>query len=234
VHASAAAVPTARRMPAAAAVSLLAALAVLGGLAAAGDSAVEVATRAPAARPPTPATPEMPAERLALVSPLAPPDGREVVRLGAPLAAVADRLGPWTATEPDAGGVAHVWQLSAAASLAVRAGGGGSGEVDGFVARVAPGEDGRLAIGGVVLGHTTLREAVAAWGPGFVAAVHEGADYAVAYEGCAHGWPVVLKLDVAGRGGRPLPDPSASPLSDSPVVSALVAYADEPATACRP
>lgn len=145
-----------------------------------------------------------------------------------PIREAGDVLGPPDSTEPDILGTAYAWALPGGASLLVSIG-DDTQQVNG-VRVFAPSESPVRfsAFGGVVVGTSTLRQVVAAWGTGYVAATHPEDDFAVSYVKCIGPYPVIIKFDQLARTGdtyTPLP---GSPLWNMPVTTLLVAYADEP------
>jgi hypothetical protein len=77
-----------------------------------------------------------------------------------------------------------------------------------------------------VIGRSSLRDVVSAWGDGFATAADPFDDYAVRYVECVGSLPVVVKFDQAARDHLGVP---GAVLWDEPVTRVLIAYADEPA-----
>lgn len=162
--------------------------------------------------------------------PQAYPDTRLAVgflTLDDPLQRAIDVLGPPPSTGPDIFGTAYTWALPGGAFLLVSADDGMS---IGGVVVVAPSESPVRfsAFGGVVVGSSSLRNVVAAWGPGYVSAAHPEDDFSISYVACVGLYPVIVKFDQQARTQHTYAPASGSRLWDAPVTSLLVAYADEP------
>lgn len=139
-----------------------------------------------------------------------------------------DVLGPPDSTEPDILGTAYTWALPGGSSLLVSIW-DDTQQVNGVRAFAPTESPVRFsAFGGVVVGSSTLRQVVVAWGAGYVAASHPEDDFAVSYVECLGPYPVIIKFDQLARTGDDYMPVPGSPLWNMPVTTLLVAYADEP------
>lgn len=137
-------------------------------------------------------------------------------------------LGDQAWSEPDIFGTAYTWAFPDGGYLLVSAW-DDTRRVNGVVA-VAPAESPVRfsAFGGVVVGASSLREVVTAWGTDYQMASYPYEDFSVSYVECVGPYPVVVKFDQLARtedAHSPLP---GSPLWDMPVTGLMIAYADEP------
>jgi hypothetical protein len=154
--------------------------------------------------------------------------GLAFLALDEPLTWAAEALGPAAATEPDIFGTARTWNLPGGAVLTISTW-DDTQEIAGLHAVVPSPSPTRLsAFGGIVVGQSSLRDVVAAWGDDFASATSPFDDYVVRYVECAGKHPVVVKFNQSAA-----TDPGAAldPESlhwDDPVTSLLIAFADEP------
>jgi hypothetical protein len=154
--------------------------------------------------------------------------GLAFLSLDEPIDRAVDALGPPTSTQAGIFGIARTWRLPDGARLTVSSR-EGPGTIYGLFAFVPPDSPVRLgAFGHVVVGRSSLREVVAAWGGGFASSASPSDDYVVSYVECVGPSPIVVKFDQVAAAGPPR--------WDEPVTSILVAYADEPAgsAGCSP
>jgi hypothetical protein len=140
-----------------------------------------------------------------------------------------DVFGAPRSTMPDIVGEAHSWTL-AGAELTVSAWKDGvAPAISGLYLKVPADSPARFAIfGDRVLGASTLREVVEAWGPEYTAASSRFDDFVVRYNECVGRYPIVVKFDQDATESERGSLRSQSPLWDERVTRMLVAYADEP------
>lgn len=147
--------------------------------------------------------------------------------LDQPLQEVVAVLGAPTSGAPDMLGTAHTWVLPTGGLFTVSVW-DDTGQVSGLYAELPVGSPVVVeAFGGVVLGASTLRDVVGAWGGDYQPTTSPWDDFVVSYVECVGPFPVVVKFDQGGRqdeGKRR----TASDDWEQPVTSALIAYADEP------
>jgi hypothetical protein len=155
--------------------------------------------------------------------------GLAFLALDEPLARAVDALGAPMSAEPDIFGTARSWDLPGGARLTVSAW-DDTRTINGLYASAPAASSVRVAaFGSIVIGQSSLREVVAAWGGAFTAATSPFDDYVVRYGECVGPYPVVIKFDQATTSDVRFAPTPASPLWDEPVTSVLIAYADEPA-----
>jgi hypothetical protein len=154
--------------------------------------------------------------------------GLGFLALDDPLARAVETLGPAAATEPDIIGTAHEWNLPGGAVLTISTW-DDTQEIGSLHAVVPTSSPTRLgAFGGIVLGQSSLRGVVAAWGDDFTSATSPVDDYVVRYIECVGEHPVIVKF---GQTATTDVGSALAPESrqwDDPVTSLLIAVADEP------
>jgi hypothetical protein len=164
-------------------------------------------------------------------TPTAFPDvklGLGFLALDDPLARAVETLGSAAATEPDIIGTAHMWNLPGGAVLTISTW-DDTQEIGSLHAVVPTSSPTRLsAFGGIVLGQSSLRDAVAAWGGDFTSATSPVDDYVVRYIECVGEHPVVVKFGQTATTDDGSALAPGSPQWDEPVTALLIAFADEP------